>query len=175
MHYNISELLQDNAEFIFYKTLLATQLISDKAWASARSCLASNYKFSVDKDSFAAELTKDVVVLPAAPAFSKNSAKELELFVRYDFVNGQDAAIREVLMSNKLGWTDHFSSSLSPNLKHRFASVVKPTILTGVIVIDLPVTPKLISQWNELHKYSIKSKSMKDYLLKVKEVSNEQG
>ena len=176
MKYNLNQVFEDHAEFVLSKLIIASSCVTDKQWASIRGCLSSNYKFSVDTTTFAGALGNDVVILPAGQPLLKNSSKVLELFVRYDFVNGQDAAIREMLMTTKnLGWSECFSSSLSPDITHRFASIISPTSLTGVINIALPVEPTLVSQFNLLYKYSVKAKNITEYLLKLKEISNEQG
>ena len=178
--YNLTDIFFDHANFVCIKLLIASSCVTEKQWTSIRGCLSSNYKFSVDTDTFAGTLGKDVVIRPAGHAIFSNSAKVLELFVRYDFVNGQDAAINEMLMTTKkIGWNEGFSSNLTQSITHRFAYFVTTTQVTGVISIHNPVINEslrtLIKQFDTLYKYSIKTKTLSEYLNKLKEVSNEQG
>lgn len=181
MDYNLNQIFDDHAEFVLTKLIIAGSCVSDKAWASIRGCLASSYKFSVDKSTFAGTLGRDVAVIPAGhPLFRTmpgNSSKAMELFVRYDFMNGQDAAIREMLLTTKkLGWDEHFSSSLDSTIHHRFASSANPNQVTGVISLNLPVDSKILYQFKKLYHYCIKTHHTRDeYLQKLKEISNEQG
>ena len=177
--FTLQDLFFDHAEFLYYKLLIASSCCSEKQWTSIRGCLSSNYKFSVDTDTFPA-LGSDAVVFPAGQPLFSQGAKVLELFVRYDFVNGQDAAINEMLMTTKkIGWNEGFSSNLTQSITHRFAYFVTTTQVTGVISIHNPVINEslrtLIKQFDTLYKYSIKTKTLSEYLNKLKEVSNEQG
>lgn len=174
--YTLAQLFDDHADFIFTKLMIAQSCVTDKQWTSIRGCLASNYKFSVDTSTFAGTLGRDVVILPAGPALFSNSAKVLELFVRYDFVNGQDAAIREMLLSTKkIGWDEMFTSNLSQTITHRFANRAGITSLMGVIVIspiDRSIT-ETVNKFDRLYKHSVKTKTLNEYLEKLKEITNE--
>ena len=177
--FTLQDLFFDHAEFLYYKLLIASSCCSEKQWTSIRGCLSSNYKFSVDTDTFPA-LGSDAVVFPAGQPLFSQGAKVLELFVRYDFVNGQDAAIREMLMTTKkLGWSENFSSSLSQAITHRFAYGTRSTSIQGVISLrynPLDLSQRtLLEQYNLLYKYSVKHKTLNEYLTKLKEITNEQG
>ena len=175
--YNLKQLFDDHADFIFAKLMIAQSCVTDKQWTSVRGCLSSNYKFSVDTSTFAGALGTDVIILPAARAIISNSAKVLELFVRYDFVNGQDAGIREMLMTTKkIGWSEDFSSNLSQDITHRFSALTSTTHMLGVIDINTKSNNdigNLVEQFDSLYKYSVKHKSLNEYLAKLKEISNE--
>ena len=180
MTYNLKQILDDHADFVFTKLMIASSCVTEKQWTSIRGCLSSNYKFSVDTETFPGTLGRDVVILPAGQPLFTNSARVLELFVRYDFVNGQDAAICEMLMTTKkLGWAENFSSSVSQSITHRFAYRVSGTKLLGVISIENPTKDEtlrtLTKQFETLYKYSIKTKTLNEYLTKLKEITNEQG
>lgn len=170
----LEQLFQDHKEFLLCKLIIASSNVTDTQWTKIRNCLSSNFKFYVTPNTFPGILGKDVAVIPAALPVLKNRAKSVELFVRYDFMNGQDAAVRDMLLTTKtVGWYDEFSSSISTKISHRFASPVNSTSITGVITVELPVNQSLLSKFKALYKYSVSSKTLSEYLTKLKEISNE--
>lgn len=173
MNFTIEDLIKDHEDFVFTKLMIASATIDDKHWASVIGCLASKYKFAVSTDTFAGMLGTDIAIIPDQKVLF--SAKVFELFVRYNFMNDQDAAIHEMLRSEQFSKREWFPSNKYPHVYHRFAAPAEKHRSTtkGVIIIDTELDKKFITHWNYLKDYSKLNSNINMYLNKLKELSNE--
>ena len=171
---SIIDLFNDHIEFLTMRAIMASAAATDLQWSSIKGNLASQYKFQIDESNFVANLAMDVAVMPITKILK--SAKGLKLFVRYDFMRGQDAAVHELLRTNQFGWAELHNSTKYSNVTHRFSYAPGSAgQVTGVILIDADLTNTFIKQWNELRDYSISNMTdTNEYLTKLKEISNEQ-
>jgi hypothetical protein len=173
MNFTIEELIEDHKDFVFTKLMIASATIDDKHWTSVIGCLASKYKFAVSTDTFAGMLGTDIVIIPEQKVLF--SAKVFELFVRYNFMNDQDAAIHEMLRSERFSKREWFPSNKYSNVYHRFATPAEKhrSPVKGVIMIDKELDSKFTNQWNFLKTYSKLNTDINMYIQKLKELSNE--
>ena len=156
----INDIVLDHEDFFKIKLLQATLLLKadSTSWARIRGNLSAKYKFTVDLDTFSETLGAGIRVLPTRPAIYQKNSSVVELFVRYDFEHGQDAAVREMLI---YGLTERnrveFNPSLTiPYIYHRFASLITPDILGVIKIKGSDFTNEefkiIINNWDYVYK-----------------------
>ena len=157
---SIYKIILDHEEYFRMKLLQATLSLNHNStkWLQIRSNLEPKYKFTVDLDTFVEALGEGCFIFPTQRLLYKKGSSVVDLFVRYDFEHGQDAAVREMLSSlTERNRVEFYPSLTKPYINHRFASYLPPSLL-GIIRLKAEGLSQgeienLITNWDYIREY----------------------